>query len=146
MSDIMKALVVCSDPDARQSLSRAAGHCRVLPLHSSSVRDALAILNRERIDVVLCEDYLEDGNFRDIIGAVSRRPAKVPIIVASRLDDWGQYLEAMNAGAFEYVLLPSRQAEVGLDVHIALRESLRLSSLSRTEQSNHPGMLVEGIK
>jgi DNA-binding NtrC family response regulator len=141
----MKALVVCSDPDARQSLSRAADHCRVLPLHSSSVRDALAILNRERIDVVLCEDYLEDGNFRDILGAVSRRPAKVPIIVASRLDDWGQYLEAMSAGAFEYVLLPSRQAEVGPDVHIALRESLRLSILSRPERSRHLALVGGGL-
>ena len=70
---------------------------------------------------MFCEVGLPDGDFRDLLGKVTGLAIKVPVVVASRLDDWDAYLEAMQLGAFDYIARPYRQAEVEWIVSRALR-------------------------
>lgn len=63
--------------------------------------DTRAVLTRYAICVVVCEDQLADGNYRDLVEAAERTTAEAPLIVVSRLADWNEYLKAARAGAFD---------------------------------------------
>lgn len=115
-----QVLLVCSDPEGRGALAEVVAHFGVTTVSASSVREALATLAREPIRLVLCDARLPDGNVRDILAA-SRTARDVSVVVASRLDSWDEYLEAMRWGAFDYIVYPFRREEVKWILEKALR-------------------------
>ena len=80
------------------------------------------MLAREPVQIVFCEAGLIDGTFRDVLRAVRGAGSKVPVVVASRVDDTREYIEAMGLGAFDYIACPYRHSEVERIVSSALRE------------------------
>jgi DNA-binding NtrC family response regulator len=81
-------------------------------VYTSSVGEARQILAHEPIAMVICEDHLADGSFRDMLGAVSSQRSQVPVVVTAHVDDQVEYLEAMRLGAFDFIAAPYRRAEV----------------------------------
>ena len=122
MAGRSQVLIASSDPEGRQALMSVLAQCGLEPVFSSTVREARAILAREAIRLVFCEACLADGNFRDLLGAAELTRARVPVVVASRLDDTTQYLEAMRSGAFDFIARPYRRAEVEWIISNALRK------------------------
>ena len=112
-----QVLLVCSDPEGRGALAEVVAHFGVTSVSASSVKEALATLAREPIRLVLCDAHPPGGDVRDIL-AGSR---DAPVVVASRLDSWDEYLEAMRWGAFEYIVYPFLRAEVKWILEKALR-------------------------
>ena len=47
-------------------------------------------------------------------------PARVPVVVVSRFDDWQRYLNFLQTGAFDYVLYPPSGSEIERVVQNAL--------------------------
>ena len=74
--------------------------------------------------MVFCEGRLRDGSFRDLLRAAEVAEARLPVVVASRLAETDEYLEAMRLGAFDFVARPYLQSEVESIVHRALERSL----------------------
>jgi DNA-binding NtrC family response regulator len=62
--------------------------------------------------LVFCESYLADGTFRDVLRIAEHTQSNVPVVVTSRVGDTGEYLEAMELGAFDFLARPYRRAEV----------------------------------
>lgn len=123
MFAIPQVLLVCSDPGGRGALAEAVARFGVTTVSASSVREALATLAREPVRLVICDAQLPGGNVRDILAA-SRTAGEVPVVVASRLDSWDEYLKAMRWGAFDYIVYPFRRAEVKWILERALRGAL----------------------
>jgi DNA-binding NtrC family response regulator len=115
-----QVLLVCSDPEGRGALAEVVAHFGVATVSASSVREALATLAREPIRLVLCDAHPPGGDVRDILAA-SRTARNVPVVVASRLDSWDEYLQVMRWGAFEYIVYPFRREEVKWILEKALR-------------------------
>lgn len=80
------------------------------------------ILNR--FNLVLCSERAFD-HLSQFAGA---RRMPIPVVVASRLDDWDSYLKAMRKGAFDYVGCPPRRHEVEWVVRSILRRSMAVAS------------------
>lgn len=112
MTNLREVLVVSSDDQVRRNLAEMVGLCGLEPVLCVTVSDSRTVLSRYPICVVVCEDQLADGDYRDLVQAARQTTADAPVIVVSRLGDWNEYLNAIRAGAFDYMRLPPRQAEI----------------------------------
>ena len=84
MPNLREVLVVSSDEEVRRSLGRIIGLCGLEPVLCVTVADSRAVLSRYPICVVVCEDRLVDGNYRDLVEAVERTSSDALVIVETR--------------------------------------------------------------
>ena len=73
--------------------------------------------------MVFCDEALLDGDFRRIIQQSSKSTARTPIIVVSGKDDWNSYINALKAGAFDWLTFPPKAGEIERIARRALRET-----------------------
>src|ERR1700757_1628394 len=112
MPNLREVLVVSSDDEVRRNLAGIVGLYGSEPVLCVTVAHSRAVLCcLYPICLVVCEDRLADGSYRDLIEAVQRTSSDAPVIVVSRLADWNEYMNAIRAGAFDYIGLPPRRAE-----------------------------------
>ncbi len=78
------------------------------------------IVSRQPISMIFCDDALAE-DYRVIVLKVAHDPLRIPVVASSRRDHWGHYLQAMRAGAFDYISSPIRRAEVERIVSGVLR-------------------------
>jgi DNA-binding NtrC family response regulator len=133
MPNLREVLVVSSDDEVRRDLAGIVGLWGLEPVLCATVADSRAALTRYPICVVVCEDQLADGNYRDLVEAVERTAADAPVIVVSHLADWSEYLSAVRAGAFDYIALPPRRTEIERAIKNALNERARQNQLEARE-------------
>jgi DNA-binding NtrC family response regulator len=115
--------VVSGDPQHWERLSDILLSCGLSPIRCETLAAAAELLAREALELALCEDALPDGDFRGLIAELRRSGRWLPVVVVSRLDDWASYLDAMVAGAFDYVAFPPYPRELERAVDAALAES-----------------------
>jgi DNA-binding response OmpR family regulator len=87
---------------------------------------AVALLQKTRVSVVVCERDLEPGTWRDMMDHLRLLPQPPYLIVTSRLADECLWAEALNVGAYDVLAKPFDDTEV-------LR-SLSLACLHRNDQ------------
>jgi DNA-binding NtrC family response regulator len=78
---------------------------------------------QHQIEVIVCGDLLPDGDFRELIRELKRSACEALVVVMSRSYDWGAYLEAMIAGAYDYLAYPPYPRDLEQAVAAALVES-----------------------
>ena len=108
----IQVLVVGSDVGNRTALVEILEECGLEPVTASNVEEAGNILARRPTHVVFCEDTLSDGGFREILRLVKATRPESQVVVASKLGDVDEYIEAMNLGAFDFIAPPYRDADV----------------------------------
>jgi DNA-binding NtrC family response regulator len=86
---------------------------------SRNLDEALPILRRGGIPVVLCERDLQAGTWRDVAEALSRVPDPPYLIVTSRQSDDRLWVEALNLGAYDVLQTPFNPTEVIRTLSIA---------------------------
>ena len=99
MSHLLEVLVAYSDSEHGQVLVTILGHCGLMPVFCSSLKEAQTLLGREGIRLVFCEERLSDGSFRDMLQATSNVRPDLPLVVFSRRDDSKLRSEAIQLGA-----------------------------------------------
>lgn len=62
--------------------------------------------------VVLCDEELSDGNWRDVLTRIEGLPVAPALVVASHLADEHLWVEVLNRGAYDLLLEPFRAEEV----------------------------------
>jgi DNA-binding NarL/FixJ family response regulator len=86
---------------------------------SASCAEGMALLRRERIPVVICEQDLPDGNWRSLLEEITKLAYQPNLIVASRLADDRLWAEVLNLGAYDLLVLPYDDEEVHRVVSLA---------------------------
>ena len=61
--------------------------------------------------VVMCDERLADGNWRDVLSQLETLPASPPLIVTSRLADDRLWAEVLNLGAYDLLMEPFQAEE-----------------------------------
>ena len=120
------ALVVCPDPETRNSLFAFITKCGLPCVCCSDLAIARTLLASRLFGVVFCNDAVPDGNFRDLITELKRSSSTVPVIVLSRSTEWNDWLSALDAGAFDYIACPPDPVETGRILHAAINLSSNL--------------------
>jgi two-component system, OmpR family, KDP operon response regulator KdpE len=113
-------LVVDDEPPIRRLLRTSLGAQGYDVIEAGNGRDALAIIDRDKPDLVILDLGLPDRDGIDVIRAV-RAHSTVPIIVLSVRDDERGKVEALDLGADDYVTKPFGVEELVARIRTALR-------------------------
>ncbi len=113
-------LLVEDDPTTRREVGRnlAAHGYRVTD--AGSVAEALHAWDRQRPDVILLDLGLPDRDGISVVRHV-RREATTPIVIVSARGDESVKVEALEAGADDYVTKPFGTAELHARIRAVLR-------------------------
>ncbi|MCS7315615.1 MAG: response regulator [Bryobacterales bacterium] len=103
-------------------------HALLLPLLSATgrktyaartYREAMTVLCRDRIAVVLCECELPDGKWKDLLSQVAPLSDPPCLIVTSRVADEYLWAEVLNLGGYDVLAKPFDPREVSRVVALA---------------------------
>jgi DNA-binding NtrC family response regulator len=97
-------LLVGSDPDGskvEETLTRFAGVTRV-----PGIQDAFSTVAPDACDAVFCQWEFTGGTWRDVLKKVGELRLQIPVIVLSRCGGERQWVEVLQAGAFDLLVPP----------------------------------------
>jgi DNA-binding NtrC family response regulator len=94
------------------SLQTIIGHSKWLLFKARDLVSTLALLEKHEISVLLCEQKLLPGTWRDLLEHLHAMPHAPSLIVTSRLADDRLWAEALNLGAWDVLAKPFHVTEV----------------------------------
>jgi two-component system response regulator PilR (NtrC family) len=100
------ALVVDDEPDIRELLELTLGRMNIDTRSATDLKQARTLLDRERFDVCLTDMRLPDGNGIDLVRHIQQQDLNVPIAVITAYGNMESAVEALKAGAFDFVSKP----------------------------------------
>ena len=137
-----KVLVVDDEEAIREVIStllEAKGyHCTVV----ANGRLALEKFRNEAHDLVLSDIVMPEMDGLKLLGELQAIDPDVPIIMVTAMHDISIALEAIRAGAYDYILKPFEKDQLHLSVNRAL-EHRRLVLENRTYQSDLEHLIAE---
>ena len=119
-----RILVVDDEPAIRRLLRSTLGVQDYTVLEAASVAQALEVLSREKVDLIILDLGLPDGDGFEVIKKL-RPDSQVPIIVLSSRDDESGKVQALDAGADDYVTKPFGVEELVARIRAALRHRVQ---------------------
>ena len=100
------ALVVDDEPDIRELLEITLTRMGLETRLAADIAEAKALLGRERFDLCLTDMRLPDGNGIDLVRDVQRHHPNTPVAVITAHGNMESAVEALKAGAFDFVSKP----------------------------------------
>lgn len=101
-------------------LTKAGYRCR----EAEDVPGALAVLDEDRIDQVLCDIQMPGCTGLDLVKAIRPRIPETSLVMVSSMEDAETAIECLQLGAFGYVLKPFQPREILVQVNGALRRRM----------------------
>lgn len=71
-----------------------------------NLKETLELLARSDYDAFLCDWTFHDGTWRDALQEVQRRCPELPTIIMCRVGGEGEWVEVLEAGAFDLLSAP----------------------------------------
>lgn len=122
----ISALVVSAQGEQSQTLERALNNQSIHSLRANSCQEARSFLQRAKPPQLLFTDAaLPDGTWADLLTLARQARLPVDVIVVSRLDDMGLYLETMEQGAFDFISAPFPACDLAHVVQCASTDVFR---------------------
>jgi DNA-binding NtrC family response regulator len=112
-------LAISPNEEDHRFLANIFSHTNWQLRGAHSWHDALGILGRQRVPVLLCEKQLLDATWKEVLAALSHLADRPVLIVASRLADESFWAEALNLGAYDVLMKPFDATEVFRVVSLA---------------------------
>jgi DNA-binding NtrC family response regulator len=114
-------LAVSSIESDHTSLSHIFGHTAWTFDSARSVKEAMEKLTHETSPVVLCDETLPDGSWKDMHAFCQTRPNPSYLIVSSHYADDRLWAEVLNLGAYDVLAKPFHSKEVFRVIGLAWR-------------------------
>src|SRR5690606_36269340 len=106
MSETRSALVIDDERDIRELLVMTLGRMGLRCDTASSLADARNQLARNRYDLCLTDMRLPDGSGIDLIAEITQKFPSTPVAVITAYGNVEDAVEALKAGAFDFVSKP----------------------------------------
>jgi two-component system response regulator PilR (NtrC family) len=100
------ALVVDDEPDIRELLELTLGRMNIETRSAADLSHARALLEKEHFDVCLTDMRLPDGNGIELVRHIQQQDLDVPIAVITAYGNMESAVEALKAGAFDFISKP----------------------------------------
>lgn len=100
------ALIVDDEPDIRELLNITLSRMDIATRCAANLHEALALLQNQRFDLCLADMRLPDGNGLEIVRHITRHHAGTPVAVITAHGNMETAVEALKAGAFDFVSKP----------------------------------------
>ncbi|MUV13830.1 sigma-54-dependent transcriptional regulator [Noviluteimonas gilva] len=106
MNDQRSALIVDDERDIRELLVLTLGRMGLRTETASSLNEARALLAAHRFDLCLTDMRLPDGSGIDLIAEISAQYPHTPVAMITAFGNMEAAVEALKAGAFDFVSKP----------------------------------------
>jgi two-component system response regulator PilR (NtrC family) len=100
------ALVVDDEPDIRELLELTLGRMNIDTRSAATLQQAIDLLQKEHFDVCLTDMRLPDGNGIDLVRHIQQHELNIPVAVITAYGNMETAVEALKAGAFDFVSKP----------------------------------------
>ncbi len=97
-------LIIDDEEKLRQLLKRIISLEGFTVLEANTLKSALKVLEKETVDVVLCDVKLPDGNGVDFIKEIKQAHSAVEVILLTAYGNVPDGVQAMRNGAFDYIM------------------------------------------
>ena len=116
-----RILVVDDDPHFLRVLARILSGENFLVTSAPGACDASELLKSAQFDLVISDLRMPECDGLNFLESLRRSGNSVPVIILTAYGEVDTYLEAMNAGATEYLNKPIQSDELLKSVHACLR-------------------------
>ncbi|MEO8160468.1 MAG: sigma-54 dependent transcriptional regulator [Arenimonas sp.] len=142
MSTLRSALVVDDERDIRELLVLTLGRMGIRVDTAADVAAARALLAVEKYDLCLTDMRLPDGTGLDLVSHISQRHPDTPVAMITAYGNVEAAVDALKAGAFDFVTKP-----VDLTVLRRLvQNALDLGEKRRSQQPTHSRLVGESVR
>ena len=137
-----KILVVDDEEAIREVVSTLLGAQGYLCTVCQNGRIALEAFRRDTFDLVLSDIVMPEMDGLKLLGELRREDPDVPVIMVTAMHDISIALEAIRAGAYDYILKPFEKDQLHMSVRRAL-DHRQLVLENRTYQSDLEHLVAE---
>ncbi|MBC9252236.1 sigma-54-dependent Fis family transcriptional regulator [Pseudomonas alcaligenes] len=106
MSTRQRALIVDDEPDIRELLEITLGRMKLDTRSARNVKEAREWLAREPFDLCLTDMRLPDGTGLEIVQHIQQRHPQVPVAMITAYGSLDTAINALKAGAFDFLTKP----------------------------------------
>lgn len=106
MSNLLPILVVEDDPSLREAVCDTLELAGEVVLAAASGPDALALLERQPVSVVVSDVRMEPVDGITLLKAIRQKWPHLPVLLMTAFADVDRAVEAMRAGACDFLLKP----------------------------------------
>lgn len=118
----LPVVVASADAENRRDLTAILQAEGWEPLWASRIEDCVEILKSQPSAIVLCDERLRDGTYRDLLDNCKCVSHEARILVLARHPDWPEYLDVLKSGGFDLLAWPSSSTNVIWAIMQAERE------------------------
>ncbi|HYO82493.1 MAG TPA: response regulator [Bryobacteraceae bacterium] len=119
MNTVVRILAISSNENQLAALARIVSHTTWILETASHLSSAEQILSRNEVQVLLCDERLPDGTWRDAVERALRLPAPPEVVVVSKTGEDRLWAEVLNLGAWDVLICPFQAKEVFRTIHMA---------------------------
>jgi two-component system response regulator PilR (NtrC family) len=106
MSPRQKVLIVDDEPDIRELLEITLGRMKLDTCCARNAGEALSLLQREAFDLCLTDMRLPDGSGLELVQHIQQRYPQVPVAMITAYGSLDTAINALKAGAFDFLTKP----------------------------------------
>jgi DNA-binding NtrC family response regulator len=144
-------LIIEDEAKMRRLLELNLGDDGFKTVSAADAEAGLQLLASEEVDLVITDLKLPGMSGLDLLQAVKRQDAALPVVVMTAFGSVETAVEAMKAGASDYVLKPFSLTEMRMVVHkelnvSRLREENRSLREALGEKYSHPNIVARSPK
>ncbi|WP_301153335.1 sigma-54-dependent transcriptional regulator [Metapseudomonas otitidis] len=101
-----RALIVDDEPDIRELLEITLGRMKLDTRSARNVKEAREWLAREPFDLCLTDMRLPDGTGQELVQYIQQRHPQVPVAMITAYGSLDTAINALKAGAFDFLTKP----------------------------------------
>ncbi len=128
---VVTVLLVSSSPEDHLSLRHLLAHTKWVLLEAETCAEAATVLTNVHVPVVICDDVLRDGGWKDVLSLTTGGEDTPPVIVSSRVADDYLWAEVLNLGGYNVLDKPFDIRELTRVVSLAYRQHHETCSRSK---------------
>jgi len=118
----LTVLLVSFCREDRLSLASLFDHTNWILLDAETCAETSEVLQRAHVPVVICDDLLRDGDWKDVLRLTAESEDPPLLIVASRVADDSLWAEVLNLGGYTVLDKPFDRTELTRVVSLAYRQ------------------------
>ncbi|KAF1708826.1 sigma-54-dependent Fis family transcriptional regulator [Pseudoxanthomonas kalamensis DSM 18571] len=131
MSETRSALIVDDERDIRELLTLTLGRMGLRIDTAANLTEAREQLTRNRYDLCFTDMRLPDGDGLELVGEISQNHPDTPVAMITAFGNVELAVEALKAGAFDFVSKP-------VDIHVLRRLVQHALELNNSERPAPP--------
>jgi two-component system, NtrC family, response regulator len=97
-------LIIDDEEKLRRLLRRIISSSGFIVYEADNLESGFQLLEREMVDVILCDTKLPDGNGLQFIGKVKKRFPHIEMIMLTAYGNMADCVKAIKSGAFDYLI------------------------------------------